>query len=352
VGGTSSACNDVVARVVIASQPENEEAPIEALAFRVTPPGDHYVRSHFERPAVDPRLHRIQLDGAVAPSAAMTIEELRGLGERTLTVTMECAGNGRLSMAPLPAGEPFDEGAVSTATWTGTPLRALLDKVELGRGVVEILAQGADSGKPQGGRETLSYARALPLEKARDPDTLLAWAMNGRALPVEHGGPVRLVVPDWYGMASVKWLSRLSALERPFEGWFQTNQYVYLLPDGTRAPVTTMRVKSHIVTPARGTRVPAGNTRVSGWAWSGGGPIARVEVALDGQGPWIEARLEPGETPHTWTRFVVDLVVTAAGRHTVRARATDGAGNVQPEVVEWNRLGYGSNVVVPVVFYV
>jgi DMSO/TMAO reductase YedYZ molybdopterin-dependent catalytic subunit len=341
-----------MARVVIASQPENEEAPIEALAFPITPPAEHYVRSHFARPTIDARSHRIRLDGAVAHSAALTTEELRRLEERTLTVTMECAGDGRLSMAPLPGGEPFDEGAVSTATWTGTPLGALLDSVGLGPGVVEILAQGADSGTPQDGREPIRYARALPLEKALDPDTLLAWAMNGRALPVEHGGPVRLVVPGWYGMASVKWLSRLSALEQHFEGWFQTSQYVYVLADGSRAPVTSMRVKSHVVTPARGTRVPAGRTRVSGWAWSGAGPIARVEVALDGGGPWIEARLQPGETPHMWTRFVVDLVVTAAGRHTVRARATDRAGNVQPEVVEWNALGYGNNAVLPVMFYV
>jgi DMSO/TMAO reductase YedYZ molybdopterin-dependent catalytic subunit len=320
--------------------------------------GDHYVRAHFPLPAIDAGSHRIHVSGAVEQHATLTTEELRGLGEQSVTVTMECAGNGRLWMSPLPPGEPFDEGAVSTATWTGAPLRALLDSVGLRPSAVEIVAQGADSGpvlredETVPGGETAPYARALPLEKALDPDTLLAWGMNGGTLPVEHGGPVRLIVPGWYGMASVKWVSRIRALEHPFEGWFQTRQYVRVLPDGTRKPLTTMRVNSHIVTPARNAQVPAGRVHVSGWAWSGDGPITRVEVALDTSGPWVEAKLDPPESSRTWTGFAVDLAVGARGRHTLRSRATDRAKNTQPQRPEWNPLGYGNNVVRPVVFYV
>jgi DMSO/TMAO reductase YedYZ molybdopterin-dependent catalytic subunit len=337
-------------RVVITAEPPNEETSADGLTSPSTPTDAHYVRCHFRPPIIDARSHRIRVDGAVVSSRAVTIDDLRRLGERSVTMTMECAGNGRLSMTPLPAGEPFDDGALSTATWTGTPLRALLDEVGLCRNVVEVLAQGADSGTPHGGHETIPYARSLPLEAALNVDTLLAWGLNGEALPVEHGGPIRLVVPDWYGMASVKWLSYLRALEVPFEGWFQTHQYVYVLPNGASTPVTTMRVKSHVITPSRGARMKPGIVRVSGWAWSGHGRIAGVEVALDGDGPWIEANVEPQESPHAWARFDVDLDVTTSGRHTVRSRATDTAGNVQPEVVEWNSLGYGNNAVLPIVF--
>jgi DMSO/TMAO reductase YedYZ molybdopterin-dependent catalytic subunit len=336
---------------VVTAEPPNEETPAEALAYPITPSGAHYVRSHFAHPAIDARRHRIEVDGAVADCAAVTMHELCGLGERSVTVTLECAGNGRISMPPLAPGEPFDEGALSTATWTGTPLRALLERVGLRPGAVEILAQGADSGTPSGSSETMAYARALPREKALEPDTLLAWAMNGAALPVEHGGPVRLVVPGWYGMASVKWLSRLRALERPFAGWFQTTHYVLVQPDGTRRPLTTMRVKSRVVAPAQNERVPAGRLRVCGWAWSGAGPITRVDVALDGGERWVEAKLERPESAYAWTGFAVDLDVASRGRHTVRSRATDAAGNIQPETVEWNPLGYGNNAVRPVVFY-
>jgi DMSO/TMAO reductase YedYZ molybdopterin-dependent catalytic subunit len=336
------------ARIIVKADPLNAEASPTTLAATITPIAGHYVRAHFPTPHMDARSHRIAVLGGVARPRSFAPDELRRFATRTVTTTLECAGNGRLGMVPLPPGEPWAEGAVSTAVWSGAPLADLLAEVGLRDDTVEILVEGADMGWPEGSPAPCRFARALPLDKALDRDVLLAWEMNGQPLPVEHGAPVRLIVPGWYGMASVKWVARIVALSEPFTGWLQSERYVYVPAKGSPRPVTTMRVRSLIVAPTAGARLPRGVVRVSGWAWSGHGAIARVEVALDES--WTAARLAAPPTPHAWTRFALDLDVTAAGRHTLRARATDAAGHVQPDVTEWNAYGYGNNAVVTVPF--
>lgn len=338
-------------RVVVKGSPLNAEAAPRALGETLTPGGSHYLRAHFAPPDVDWSTHAIAVEGALANAFSLSLSELLTLPRRHVTMTMECAGNRRLGMMPLPPGEPWDRGAVSTASWSGVPLALILERAGVRDDVVEIVAGGADSGTPDGATSAMRYARGLPLDKARDPDTLIALEMNGRPLPFQHGGPARLIVPGWYGMASVKWLARLQAVTTPFDGWFQRDRYVYDDGSGHVEPVAQMRVASHLVSPARQGTHLRGKILAWGWAWSGAAPLASVELALDG-GEYRAAQLAEPLAPHAWRRFELTLDVPTLGRHTLRARARDEAGNVQPERPVWNRLGYGNNAVTPLPFYI
>jgi DMSO/TMAO reductase YedYZ molybdopterin-dependent catalytic subunit len=336
--------------VVVKESPFNAETGHAALAPSITPSDAHYVRCNFDVPELDAAEHLIAIEGAVADAFTIPASELPSLPQQSVTVTLECAGNGRLGMLPPTAGEPWMAGAVATASWSGVPLALLLDRAGLRDDVVEILISGADRGTPNGSRGETRFARALPLDKALDPNVILAIEMNGRALPIEHGAPARLIVPGWYGMASVKWVARIAALTEPFEGWFQRERYVYER-DHEKRPVDVVRVKSMIVTPESGRGVAHGRVLVWGWAWSGAAQIAAVELSLDGGG-WQEATLDPPLAPHAWRRFAHVLDVAEPGRHVVRSRARDAAGRVQPDVAAWNKHGYGNNAIVPVPFYV
>jgi DMSO/TMAO reductase YedYZ molybdopterin-dependent catalytic subunit len=345
VGGTSPEGP----RLMVCMEPLNLESAPAALAAPVTPPDGHYVRDHFSLPMLDEEQHRIAVEGAVATPLQLSLETLRQHPWRTLVVTLECAGNGRSGMVPLPKGEPWMRGAVSTAEWSGVPLRDVLHEAGLRDDVCEILVEGADAGTPEEAPGQMHFVRSLPIDKALDPDTLLALEMNQEPLPREHGAPVRLVVPGWYGMASVKWVTRIAALPRPFDGYFQRQRYVY---EHTGQPVTQTRVKSLIVTPVPGAVVPRGLVRVEGWAWSGARRIQSVDIAVDGGEDWQPAQVEPALSPHAWSRFFIDIELPLPGRHALRARARDEAGDVQPEVPEWNRQGYGNNAIVPVLIQV
>jgi DMSO/TMAO reductase YedYZ molybdopterin-dependent catalytic subunit len=193
----------------------------------------------------------------------------------------------------------------------------------------------------------VTFARSLPLPDALAPNALLALEMNGAPLTPEHGAPVRLVVPGWYGMASVKWVTRISVITTPFTGYFQTRRYVYQMGNGTE-PVTRMRVKSIIVAPTEGSAHDPGTLRVWGWAWSGTGAITRVELSV-GDGDWRDAKVEAPTSPHAWARWEIDVNVERPGRYVLRSRATDATATSQPDAPEWNQLGYGNNAVQPVV---
>lgn len=336
--------------VVVNTSPPNAESPAAALAHAVTPAAAVYLRTNFGVPGANATGDHLLVGGAVASPLRLSWDALRALPQRTVTATMECAGNDRASVRPLPAGEPWQSGAVSTAEWAGVPLADLLRLAGVQDDAVEVLATGADAGPraDAGTREPVRFARSLPRAAALSPGPLVAVAMNGAPLPPAHGAPARLVVPGWYGMASVKWLTRLDALTAPFDGYFQRRRYVYDDAAGVR-PVTCMRVKSAIVAPADGGRVPRGAVVVWGWAWSGDGAITEVAVSHAGGGAWHPARLEPGPSPHAWTRWEATLRLDAPGRSLLRSRARDASGAVQPEVPPWNRLGYGNNAVRAVV---
>jgi DMSO/TMAO reductase YedYZ molybdopterin-dependent catalytic subunit len=335
--------------VMINPQPYNAEAPPHALTSDLTPTSEHYVRSNFSLPAHDGTL---TVGGAVDQQHTFTLEELRALPAVEHAVTLECAGNGRLETRPLPAGEPWSGYAVSTAAWRGARLSDVLAAAKPHADGVEICFTGADSGSyhltpvlAETG-DHLTFIRSLSLDHAADPDSdiLVAYEMNGEPLAPDHGSPFRLVVPHWYAVASVKWLQRIDVLTEPFQGEFQTGHYIYEWPDREHEPVTRMRVRARITHPAPAAVVPAGTCQVQGRAWSGTGPVTAVEVCLTGAGQWLPARLEPPAGPYQWQSWTFDWDA-APGRHSLRARATDAAGNVQPEVPPWNRLGYGNNAV-------
>jgi DMSO/TMAO reductase YedYZ molybdopterin-dependent catalytic subunit len=261
--------------------------------------------------------------------------------QRHVTVTMECAGNGRLGMDPVPPGEPWRFGAVSTTTWSGVSLRTLLERAGLEPAVVEILGLGADAGPRDDADGEVRFARALPIADAMHPDTIVATHMGGEPLSLDHGAPMRLIVPGWYGMASVKWLTRLDAITAPFTGYFQQQRYVYAVDD-TVEPVRRARVKSMITSPIDG-GVCGRAVTVQGWAWSGAGAIARVELSVNEAPIWIEAALGTPASAHAWIPFEAELMLPDAATATIRSRATDTAGNTQPDRSVWNRLGYGNN---------
>lgn len=336
---------------VIRAVPFNAEAPDAALAEAITPAPSAYVRTNFGVPML-PADHQIVIDGAVARPITVTIDALRARVQRTVRATMECAGNDRLDMRPLPVGEPWQHGAVSTLEWSGVSLAELLAEAGVQADAVEVLVTGADRG-PRDDAEGdervhgVRFARSLPLADALRPETLLALAMNGTPLTPDHGAPVRLAVPGWYGMASVKWVTRITVLTAPFTGYFQRQRYVY--DDGASVTaVQRMRVKSVIVSPADGAATSRAVT-VTGWAWSGDGAIARVEVGLDGGNDWREATLGAAASAHAWTPWSCAVTLPRAGRFVLRSRATDATGATQPDQIHWNRLGYGNNAVRQVV---
>lgn len=335
--------------VMINPAPFNAEAPPSALDGDVTPTDLHYVRSNFALPDHDGTL---AVGGAVANPTTLTLDDLRAMPEHEHTVTLECAGNGRLGMKPLPTGEPWGDFAVSTARWTGALLHDVLAAAEPSAQGVEVLAEGADRGPyhlqavlPETDQDDLSFTRALPLAHATDPASgiLIAYEMNGEPLGRDHGAPFRLIVPHWYAVASVKWLTRLDVLTEPYAGEFQTGHYMYEWPDRDPEPVSLMRVRARITDPAPGATVGHGPCIVRGKAWSGTGPVTRVEVSVTGEGHWQPARLEPSRDGFHWQDWSFDWEPDHVGRHTLRARATDAAGNVQPDLPPWNRLGYGNN---------
>jgi len=309
-------------RRVLSREPVNAEAADEAFSSLITPAGQRFVRCHFPVPSLAPD-PILRIDGAVTEQRQLSLRELRALPAVVQTVLTECAGNGRALLDPPVSGEQWSSRAVSTAQWTGVPLCNL---VELRDTAVELVFTGADGG---------GFRRSLPRDVALDPSTLVAWEMNGAPIPPQFGGPVRLIVPGWYGMASVKWLTRIEAVETPFEGEFQSRRYVY----GPGAPVTRMRVKSMFVGLLR--HVRAGTPlRIGGLAWGGEG-VRSVAVEIDGA-PW-PARLVGPALPHAWRRFELEWQPARPGRYSLVCRATDAGGASQPDEAEWNPLGYGNN---------
>ena len=272
------------------------------------------------------------------------------------TVTLECAGNGRLEMRPLPTGEPWGDFAVSTARWTGALLHEVLAKVEPAATGVEVLAQGADHGPyhlqailPETDQDNLTFIRSLPLAQATDPASgiLIAYEMNGQPLGRDHGAPFRLIVPHWYAVASVKWLKRLDVLTEPYTGEFQTGHYIYQWPDRPHEPVTLMRVRARITDPAPGSVIDVGHLHRprQGLVRHRPDHPRRRQPHRRGRLAARRSSSRPTRTTTSWQDWTFTWDAIGVGRHTLRARATDAAGNVQPDVPPWNRLGYGNNAI-------
>jgi DMSO/TMAO reductase YedYZ molybdopterin-dependent catalytic subunit len=321
---------------------------LETLRHDVTPIGMHYLLNHFDVPYVADANWPVEIIGRVAAPQALSLDDIKRMPARTLPVTLECAGNGRASMSPRYPSMPWVYEAVGTSEWTGTPLRNLLDRARLLDDAVEVSFIGADRGFDRG--QEHAYGRSLTRELALSEDVLVVWAMNGQPLLPQHGYPLRLIVPGWYGMASVKWLNRIEALAAPYDGLQQVSGYQYkATPDATPVPVTHIRVKSLMVPPGipdfytRARMVEAGPTPLFGRAWSGGGvPVVRVEVGIDGV--WHDAELGAPQGPYAW-RSWQSAWAAEPGEHVLSCRATDANGETQPLEARWDVGGFGNNVV-------
>jgi len=322
---------------------------LEALRHDLTPPGLHYLLNHFDVPYVPSAEDwTLNIDGLVDRPLTFTLGELKRCSERTLPVTLECAGNGRAAIVPRNQSQPWHHEAVSTAEWTGTPLSPLLERAGLTANARDIVFYGRDRGF-DGGIEH-NYGRSLRPEQALGGDVLLVWAMNGSPLPPQHGFPLRLVVPGWYGMTSVKWLDRIQVIDHAFDGFQQINTYIYREnADEPGVPVTTMRVKSLMVPPgipdwySRHRLLERGPVELFGRAWSGGGvPVTKVEVAVDGQ--WQDAVLAPENGSYAWRGWHMQWDASL-GEHELMCRATDANGNTQPLQQRFDHGGFGNNSV-------
>ena len=326
----------------------NHGMPLEALRYPVTPTGLHYLLIHYDIPAVDPATFELSLAGHVARPLTLTLDELRTRPAVELEVTMECAGNGRALLPdPRPVSQPWLSEAVGTAAWRGTPLAPLLAEAGPRDGAREVVFTGLDRGL-EGGEEQW-FERSLPLEEALRQDVLLAYEMNGAPLLPQHGFPLRLVVPGWYGMAHVKWLTRIVVVDEPFAGYQQSRAYLMRRDgDDPGTPLTRIHPRALMVPPGlpdfptRERTLAAGPCTIEGRAWSGWAPVVAVEASSDGGETWSPAALDEQSSPWAWRRWRFEWEATT-GEHVLCCRARDAAGNTQPDAAEWNAGGYANN---------
>jgi len=328
----------------------NHGMPLETLRYPVTPVGLHYLLIHYDIPVVDPSSWRLGIDGLVDQPVELSLADLKAMPSATRALTMECAGNGRAALDPRPLSQPWIIEAVGTGEWTGVPLQHVLSAAGLAPDAVEVLFTGIDRGL-EGGEEQ-AYQRSLPVEVALESGALLAYELNGSPLPPQHGFPVRLVVPGWYGMTNVKWLSSITAIDTPFTGYQQRAAYrMRQEADDEGVPLNRMAPRSLMVPPGipdfftRARTLTPGECVLEGRAWSGTAAITAVEVSTDGGRTWSAARLDSApDHIGTWQGWRFAWAATP-GDHELCCRATDATGDQQPLEIPWNVGGYANNAV-------
>jgi DMSO/TMAO reductase YedYZ molybdopterin-dependent catalytic subunit len=332
----------------------NHGMPLEAMHWDLTPPGLHYVLIHYDIPTIDPETFELIIDGLVDASLRFDLKAIKSRPQVSSVVTLECAGNGRAQLLPRPVSQPWLTEAVGTARWTGTPLASLLREAGITDGAVDVVFTGADHGIERGLEQ--DYRRALPISDALSEDVLLAYEMNGAPLPPQHGAPLRLIVPGWYGMAHVKWLRRITVVPETFDG-FQMRAYrLRDTTDEPGTPLTRIEPRALLIPPgfpdfmSRRRFVTSGVVKIEGRAWSGWAPISMVEVSLDGGDSWELADLEPALDTHGWAPWTW-LWQAEPGNYVLSARATDASGRTQPIGQRWSRGGFANNTIqtVPVI---
>jgi sulfane dehydrogenase subunit SoxC len=328
----------------------NHSMPLEALRYDITPLGLHYLLIHFDIPMLDPASYALNVGGHVRTPLRLPLDEVMARPATTAAVTLECAGNGRARLSPRPVSQPWLGEAVGNAEWTGTPLRQILEQAGVRDGAVEVVFTGHDRGV-QGGVAQL-YERSLTVADALHDEVLLAYAINGRPLPPQHGFPLRLIVPGWYGMAHVKWLRSITVTDRPFAGYQQAIKYQVRTTDGdVGAPVRRIRPRALMIPPgapefmSRTRFVEPSIQVIEGRAWSGQAPVVAVDFSHDGGRSWAAASLQEATSPYGWRRWTCRWDATRPGEYELCVRASDAAGNVQPLEQNWNVEGVENNAV-------
>ncbi len=335
--------------IIREEQPRNLEFPFDRLDSYFTPVESFYIRSHNFAPTLQRESYRLSVEGAVKNPFTINYDELKRLPATTSVVTLECAGNSRVFLVPQRHGAQWELGAVGNAEWTGVLLATLLDRAGITGKAREVVLEGADRGmpvEPPTPPEPISYSRSIPVDKAHN-NVLIAYAMNGVDLPPDHGFPVRAIVPGQYGMASVKWLTRIRVLDEQFQGYWQTTDYAYWDEvDGmpVRRPLSEVKLKSEIARPSTFEVVPKGQMyTVYGAAWCGEGDVVTVELTMDGGQTWVAANFLDPIQPHAWRRWSYDWKTPDdSGTHILMSRAKNTAGESQPDKHDER---YGSYVV-------
>jgi DMSO/TMAO reductase YedYZ molybdopterin-dependent catalytic subunit len=338
---------DRISRVELQLAARNHGMPLEALRYPITPPGLHYLLTHYDIADLDPASWSLEVDGAVERPLRLSLDDLRGHQRSTSVVTMECAGNGRALLDPRPISQPWLLEAVGTGAWSGVPVSSILDEAGLADDAVEVVFTGADRGTE--GDQQQHYQRALPVAELRRPEVLLAHEMNGAPLLPQHGAPVRLVAPGWYGMTNVKWLVRMTAVTEAFTGYQHEHAY-RLRVDEADAGTPLSRIEPRALMappgvpdfPTRHRRLPPGPVTVTGRAWSGWGPVSEVEVSVDGGLTWSAAEVGAQELgPWAWQAWSYGWDATP-GEHVLCCRAGDATGRRQADRLAWNVGGYAT----------
>lgn len=331
------------------SRPFDAETPVRAFTSFLTPNDHFFVRSHFGPPSAETirdSQWTLHVGGAVERSNEFTMESLKQFEPVTITAVLQCSGNGRAYHRPRVPGVQWERGAVGNAQWTGVRLRDVLQAAGVRAEARHVMFQGAD--RPVVATVPL-FVRSIPLEKALHPDTLLAYEMNGRPLPLPHGAPLRVITPGWMAESCIKWLTHIELREDEASGYFM--QTAYRVPvksehsdtgmtDNATAPVEVMPVKSLISSPEDGQAVLAGGVRIKGVAWAGETRIAKVEISIDEGNTWQPAQLVGDDRLYAWRQWQFLWQATVQGTFAIVCRATDERGHVQPAVTSWNPSGF------------
>ena len=349
-----------VGLIIRQKEPNNLETPFDQIDSFLTPTELFYIRSHFPAPKLDLASYQLRIDGAVRKPLSLSYKELRDMPSETRIAILECAGNSRVFLVPQARGAQWELGAVGNAEWTGVPLTGLLERAGMDQDACEIVLEGADQGTPAEEPvppDPISYARSLPRDKAMQPEVLIAYQMNGRDLPQDHGYPVRAIVPGHYGMASVKWLTHIHAVREPFRGYWQTSDYGYwdyLDGEPVRRALAEMKLKSEIARPrVYETLAPNQAHTVFGAAWAGETEVTEVAVSIDGGQTWAQAEFLDPIQRHAWRRWKFDwLTPKKPGQYTLLARAKDANGSVQPDKHDQNYGSYVINHPLPIEVFV
>ena len=331
--------------IIRSVRPPDFETPVSLLNTFITPNDAFYVRSHMPIPQVDTAAFSLKVGGEVNSPLTLSVDEIKKLPATTVTVTLECAGNGRAFFQPAVAGIQWEKGAVSTARFTGARMADVLKKAGVRTGGINVEMHAAD--RPPGTMP--AFVRQVPMAKAMHPDTLVAYAMNGEPIPLVHGAPLRAIIPGWEGAYCIKWLNSLNVIAKDSDSFWVATGYRYptrrVAPGGAvdakdMAPLTGLVVKSLITTPANGASQAVGKVMVGGFAWAGEDDIKAVDVSIDNGATWRPARLTGEQARYAWRGFAFDFNAPRPESYLILSRATDSKGNVQPAVSQWNPSGY------------
>jgi sulfite oxidase len=331
--------------IIRSMRPPDFETPVALLDSFITPNNLFYVRSHMPVPEVDPAGWVLKIGGEVNSPISLSLDELKKLPAVTVTATLECAGNGRGFFEPALAGIQWEKGAVGTARFTGARMSDVLKKAGAKTSGINVEMHAAD--RPPG--KMPAFVRQVPMAKAMHPDTVIAWDMNGEAIPLPHGLPLRAIIPGWEGAYSVKWLTALNVLAKDSDSFWVASGYRYpnrrIAPGAAvdakdMEPLKGLAVKSLITTPTHGASMPAGKIMVGGFAWAGDNTITKVDISTDNGATWQPARLTGEQARFAWRRFEFAFNAAKPQSYLVLSRATDSAGNMQPAVSQWNPSGY------------